>query len=151
MDTPSPHPSGTTSPGTKRSAVVRAPGDGRVYPLGLMSAVFKADGTETGGTYSVSEWILEPHSPGPGAHVHEQEDDVFYVLEGTVTFILDGETREASAGGFVLAAAGVRHDFENRSDRPARLLNFYTGPFEKDMPMIADWYRTHPAQRLKSP
>lgn len=131
-----------------RAAVVLPPGAGRAYPLGLMNAVFKADGPETAGAYSVSEWTLQPRSPGPGEHVHPDADDAFYVLEGTVTFILDGKTVEAPAGSFVLAAAGVRHDFGNRTDAPARLLNFYSGEFEKDMPMIAAWYREHPAKPL---
>jgi uncharacterized cupin superfamily protein len=131
-----------------RDPVVLKPGEGRDYPLGLMRAVFKADGAETGHAYSISEWILQPGSPGPGVHAHETEDDAFYVLEGTVTFILDGAETEAPAGSFVLASAGVRHDFENRTDKPARLLNFYSGEFEKDMPMIAQWYRENPAKPL---
>ena len=132
-----------------RRPLVLKPGEGRDYPLGLMTAVFKADGAETTGAYSVSEWILQPHSPGPGEHSHPDADDVFYVLEGVVTFILDGAAQDVAAGGFVLAAAGVRHDFENRTDKPARLLNFYSGEFEKDMPMIAAWYRDNPAKPLE--
>lgn len=136
------------TPGGARRAIVLPPSRGRAYPLGMMSAVFKADGAETGGAYSVSEWTLAPRAPGPGEHAHETEDDVFYVLEGMVTFILDGQVVEAPAGSFVLAAAGVRHDFENRTDKPARMLNFYSGEFEKDMPMIAAWYRDNPAKPL---
>ena len=132
-----------------RRPLVLKPGEGRDYPLGLMTAVFKADGAETTGAYSVSEWILQPHSPGPGEHSHPDADDVFYVLEGVVTFILDGAAQDVAAGGFALAAAGVRHDFENRTDAPARLLNFYSGEFEKDMPMIAAWYRDNPAKPLE--
>jgi len=131
-----------------RGPLVVKPGEGRTYPLGLMRAVFKADGAETAGGYSVSEWILEPKSPGPGAHAHESEDDLFYIIEGTVTFILDGIAHEAPAGSFVLAPAGVRHDFENRTFKPARMLNFYTGEFERDMPMIAQWYKQNPAAPL---
>ncbi len=133
----------------KRTGLVVRPGEGREYPLGLMTAVFKADGAETAGAWSVSEWLLQPRSPGPGEHAHEDADDAFYVLEGTVTFILDDKVADAPAGSFVLAPAGVRHDFENRSDKPARLLNFYSGEFEKDMPMIAAWYRENPAKPLK--
>lgn len=144
--TPSKNPSSSPAP---RAAIVLPPEGGRAYPLGLMSATFKADGAETAGAYSVSEWTLAPHSPGPGEHAHDAEDDAFYVLEGTITFILDGKETEAPAGSFVLAAAGVRHDFQNRTDRPARMLNFYSGPFEKDMPMIAAWYRDNPAQPLR--
>ena len=131
-----------------RKAVVLPPGGGRDWPLGLMRATFKADGAETRNAYSISEWWMEPRSPGPGAHRHDDDDDVFYVLEGLVTFLLDGEEIEAPKGSFVLVPAGVRHDYENRSPQRAGLLNFYSGPFESDMPMIADWYKNNPAKPL---
>ena len=54
-----------------------------------MRAVFKADENETAGKYSISEWWLEPNSHGPGAHQHEDNDEVFYVLEGTTSFLVD--------------------------------------------------------------
>jgi hypothetical protein len=34
-----------------RSPVLLAPGEGRSYPMGRISALFKADGDETGGSY----------------------------------------------------------------------------------------------------
>jgi hypothetical protein len=63
-----------------RRAVVLAPGQGRTYPMGRISAIFKADGAETESRYSISEWWLEPHTQGPGAHAHP-EDEIFYVIE----------------------------------------------------------------------
>jgi hypothetical protein len=52
-----------------RRPVVLAPGEGRSYPMcDRLSAVFKADGDETDGRYSISEWWLEPHTKGPGTH-----------------------------------------------------------------------------------
>ncbi|HET6954916.1 MAG TPA: hypothetical protein VFI47_31430, partial [Acidimicrobiales bacterium] len=53
-----------------------------------LSAVFKADGPETAGRYSISEWWLDPHTRGPGAHSHP-EDDVFFVLEERMPAIAD--------------------------------------------------------------
>ena len=53
-----------------RQPIVLAPGQGRAYPMGRISAVFKADGPETGSRYAVSEWWLEPRTQGPGAHCH---------------------------------------------------------------------------------
>ena len=49
-----------------RVSVVLAPGEGRSYDMGRIQAVFKADGTETDGGYSISEWWLEPNTTGPG-------------------------------------------------------------------------------------
>jgi mannose-6-phosphate isomerase-like protein (cupin superfamily) len=80
-----------------RPPVVRGPGEGRAYPMGRISAVFKADGAETADRYSISEWWLEPHTKGPGAHSHP-EDDVFYVLAGTMSVLVDTEWMEAATG-----------------------------------------------------
>jgi len=70
-----------STPASPRKPIVLKPGSGRAYPMGRISAVFKADGKETDDRYSISEWWLEPDTTGPGAHAHD-EDDVFYVLEG---------------------------------------------------------------------
>lgn len=108
--------------------------------MGRLSAVFKADGEETVG-YSISEWWLEPHTKGPGTHQHP-EDDVFYVLAGTMHLQVEGEWFEASAGSFVLVPGNTPHDFENRSDTRAGMLNLSApGDFEQQMPGIAQWFR----------
>ncbi len=125
--------------------IVLGPDEGRSYPCGDMHAVFKADGDETDATYSISEWHLEPGCQGPGAHRHDANDDTFYVLEGTVTFHLDGRILEATPGTFVRVPPGVEHGFANDGDVPARFLNVYVpGGFEDDMPSIVQWFAEHP-------
>lgn len=127
-----------------RRAIVLRPGEGRAYPMGRISAVFKADERETDSRYSISEWWLEPHTQGPGAHSHE-EDDVFYVIEGTMSLLVDGEWIDAERGSFVLVPGSTVHDFENRSDARAGVLNFTApGPFEQSMPAIAEWFLKNP-------
>ena len=127
-----------------RSAVILAPGEGRPYPMGRISAVFKADGAETDSRYSISEWWLEPHTKGPGPHSHT-EDDIFYVLEGTMSILVAGEWTHAPKGSFVLVPGGVTHDFENRGDMRAGVLNLsIPGPFEPAMPDIARWFLDNP-------
>ena len=127
-----------------RVAVVLPPGGGRSYPMGRISAVFKADGEETRGAYSISEWWLEPHTQGPGAHSHP-EDDVFYVIEGTMSFLVGDRWIDAAAGSFVLAPGGVTHDFENRGASRAGVLNLsIPGEFESNMPAIAEWFAENP-------
>ena len=63
-------------------SIILRRGEGRTYNCGTMTAVFKADEEETTAKYSVSEWWLEPNSAGPGAHLHEENDEVFYVIGG---------------------------------------------------------------------
>jgi mannose-6-phosphate isomerase-like protein (cupin superfamily) len=112
--------------------------------MGRISAIFKADGSETDSGYSISEWWLEPHTQGPGAHSHA-EDDIFFVIEGTMSILVDERWIEAPAGSFVLAPGGVTHDFENRSSSRAGVLNFsIPGDFEKNMPAIAEYFAENP-------
>jgi mannose-6-phosphate isomerase-like protein (cupin superfamily) len=125
-----------------RETIILGLKQGRAYDCGTMSAVFKADGVETGDLYSVSEWWLEPYSKGPGAHSHDENDELFLVIEGRPT-ILVGETwHDAPAGSFLMIPAKTIHDFENRTAAPAGLFNvFVPGGFEKNMPSIVEWFR----------
>jgi quercetin dioxygenase-like cupin family protein len=116
-------------------------GEGRAYGMGAMRAVFKADEAETAQRYSISEWWLEPNCDGPGAHSHEANDEIFYVIEGTADIRAGEEWHRLSAGGFIRIPAGVVHDFRNATDSRAGLLNvFIPGGFERNMPMIVDWF-----------
>ncbi len=109
--------------------------------MGPVHAVFKADGEETRRRYSISEWWLEPYTRGPGAHEHE-EDDVFFVIEGTMSFFVGGAWIDAPKGSLVMAPGGTAHDFENRTAKPAGALNFSVpGDFEPEMAEIAEWFR----------
>ena len=129
---------------TSRQPIVLAPGEGRAYPMGRISAVFKADEAETDSRYAISEWWLEPHTQGPGPHSHS-EDDIFYVIEGTMSVLVDQQWTHATRGAFVLVPGGVTHDFENRGDVRAGLLNLsIPGGFEPHVPGIAQWFAEHP-------
>lgn len=131
---------------TRKSIVLR-PDEGRRYRMGGMSALFKADGEETASRYSISEWWLEADTQGPGEHSHP-EDDVFYVLEGTMSFLVDGAWVDCPKGSFVLAPAGATHDFQNRTTARAGVLNISApGGFEQNMAMIVDWFAKNPPGR----
>jgi quercetin dioxygenase-like cupin family protein len=124
-----------------RAPVLLAPGEGRHYEMGRLRATFKADEAETEARCSISEWWLDPHTKGPGEHSHP-EDDVFYILEGTMTMCVGEERIEAPKGSFVLVPGGTSHAFDNCSDAPAGMLNVTCpGPFEPHMPGIAEWFR----------
>lgn len=125
-------------------AIFVPPGAGRSYPMGRISSRFLADGAETDEQYSISEWWLEPNTKGPGAHSHD-EDDVFYVIEGTMSILLEDRWVDAPRGSFVLAPGGMTHDFENRTKSRAGILNISVpGNFEQSMPSIVEWFAEHP-------
>ena len=94
--------------------------------------------------YSIAEWWLEPHTQGPDAHSHPA-DDVFYVLAGTLSVLVDTDWIDASTGSFVLIPGGVNHGFENRGDERAGMLNISAPDLEARMPAFADWFVQRPA------
>jgi mannose-6-phosphate isomerase-like protein (cupin superfamily) len=108
-----------------------------------MRASFLADGAESADRYSVSIWRVAPLSAGPGAHSHEANEELFYVIEGTMTFVVGDQRIDAPTGSFVRVPAGVTHDFENTTPSLAAVLNvFVPGGFEARMPAIVEWYRS---------
>jgi mannose-6-phosphate isomerase-like protein (cupin superfamily) len=59
------------------------------------------------------------------AHVHADEDDAFYILDGELTFDLPDETVVARPGAFVLVPPGVEHGFRNGGAGRVRMLNIH--------------------------
>lgn len=118
--------------------------------MGRIHAVFKADEAQTQSNYAVSEWWLEPYTQGPGAHAHP-EDDLFYVIEGTMSLLVSDRWFDAPRGSFVLVPGGLTHDFENRGGVRAGVLNVkLPGPFEPEMASIAEWFAQHPPKYTRA-
>ena len=122
-------------------SLVLAAGQGRIYNCGTMTAIFKADENETDEKYSISEWWLEPNSSGPGAHQHDDQDQIFYVLEGTISMLVGDKWIDANRGTFIRIPRNTIHTFENRTDKKAGMLNFdIPGGFERNMPSMVKWF-----------
>jgi quercetin dioxygenase-like cupin family protein len=62
-------------------------------------------------------------------HVHEDEDENFYVLDGQVRFKVGGELRTLGTGEALSVRAGLAHSFRVVSEE-ARFLTITTGRFE---------------------
>jgi quercetin dioxygenase-like cupin family protein len=107
-------------------AVVLEPGGGERITVGASSLSIKAETTTTGGAVFLSETEIEPGFPGPPPHTHEHMHDMFYVLQGVLTVLVDGRTIEAAPGTYVCAPPGTVHTFSNRSGAPVRFLNLAT-------------------------
>ena len=129
------------SSNSKKEIILLKKEQGRTYNLGPMTAIFKADEDETDNKYSVSEWWLEPYSEGPGAHLHENIVQTFYVFEGPVSFFVGDKWIDAETGTFIRIPEKTMHTFANRTDKKTGFINFdIPGGFEKDMPSMAAWF-----------
>jgi len=94
---------------TNTGPMVLGPGD--IY-------TFLATTEETDGAYFVLEGMVPPEA-GPPPHIHHDQDESFYVVEGQLDIMVDGEAREAKAGDFVHVSKGSPHSFFNRSQTVA--------------------------------
>jgi len=74
---------------------------------------------------------LAPQGDSPPYHVHRTEDEVFRVLEGELTLLVDGERRTVGAGETVLAPKGVPHTYRVASEQARWLVVTTKGDFER--------------------
>ena len=104
----------------KREPIVVPPGGGHRFE----NIEFLARSEDTH-RFNMGIITVGPHSEGPEAHIHKDEDDSFYILEGVLELEAEGRTFSAEQGTFVLIPPGVKHTFRNTTDRPARILNVH--------------------------
>jgi quercetin dioxygenase-like cupin family protein len=105
---------------TSGLVVVAGEGGQVLSPVGG-SITHKVRGEHSGGGVSVFESRIPP-GEGPPLHVHANEEEVLYVLEGTFRFQLGDEVSAAPAGSLMFVRRGVPHTWQNAGDEPGRLL-----------------------------
>jgi quercetin dioxygenase-like cupin family protein len=102
-------------------SIVRDAGEGeRRWFYGGGVHTWKASSEETGGTLILFEAQMAQAKATP-LHVHANEDEALYVLEGEILVHIDGEDHRLGPGGFAFAPRGVPHAFLITS-REARIL-----------------------------
>ena len=101
-------------------AVVVPPGEG--HRVGNVEFLARTADTPR---FNLAVIEIQPHRGGPPSHRHGDEDDSFYILEGELTFGVDGEEVVAGPGTFVLVPPGVEHTFRNDGDAPVRMVNVH--------------------------
>lgn len=80
-----------------------------------------ATGTHTAGAFGLVETTI-PRGHSAPLHVHRHEDEVLYILDGTVDFVCGDERFRAEQGAIVYLPRGVSHSFLGVSDEAARVL-----------------------------
>jgi mannose-6-phosphate isomerase-like protein (cupin superfamily) len=119
-------------PATLRDTVAfLAPGEGRAIRTGAMSVVYKVSAEWTGGAYTMHEQPVGPRvlvTP----HTHEAQDQVSYVVEGELGFLVGDEEFIAPAGSCVFRPRKLRHALWNPTDAPAKMIEISNpgGEFE---------------------
>jgi mannose-6-phosphate isomerase-like protein (cupin superfamily) len=102
-------------------SIVVPPGQGDLVNLRGLGVQFKIDGAQTGGRFSIVEHPIEARRLIP-PHVHRNEDEYSFVIEGTVGARIGDEIVEGGPGTYIVKPRNVPHTFWNPTDLPARLL-----------------------------
>lgn len=110
--------------------LVLGPPEGQPLDIFGNRFIVKAASATTNGAYSLIEGAFEVGGFAPLPHIHRDEDESFYVLEGEFDFRLGDDTVRASKGAFLLVPHGTMHSFVNAGDGPGRLLFIHSPPLE---------------------
>jgi quercetin dioxygenase-like cupin family protein len=97
--------------------------------FGNAIASFLFTGEDTGGQFAMLDILMHPGAEPP-YHVHEHEDETFYILEGTVDVMVDGDIHRLKAGGAIFLPRGIPHTFRVRSETARSLLTVTPSGFE---------------------
>ena len=97
-----------------------ADGGDAVWAMGSLFEM-KLRAAESGGELSVM-LVTQPPGVATPLHVHTQESEVFYLLEGAITYEAGGSVHALEPGSLMWLPKGVPHRFRIDGPHPARIL-----------------------------
>jgi len=95
-------------------------GQGWIYRFGIDFTI-KASEIQEGNGAAFMEYVTRRGEEPPG-HTHGTEDEMFYVLEGSITFQCGDAAFDLEKGGFIFLPAGIEHGYTIHGDEPVRLI-----------------------------
>jgi mannose-6-phosphate isomerase-like protein (cupin superfamily) len=82
---------------------------------------FLLTGEQTGGAFFLAE-VSVPPGGGPPPHVHQREEETFYIQQGTLIIQIGDKTLHASPGDCAYLPRGIVHSFKNTGNVDAKFL-----------------------------
>ncbi|MBL8706530.1 MAG: cupin domain-containing protein [Rhodospirillales bacterium] len=90
--------------------------------IGGLTIRYLFDGTVSNAASGMFELTVAPGARVPPAHSHTNNEEIVYVIEGTLRYSVDDETRDLKPGERMYTPRGSVHSFSNPHDKPARAL-----------------------------
>jgi len=117
------------------------PGDGEIAPF-MPGERFAWKVAGNAGGLDFSELSLDPGVKTP-EHIHHGNEEIYYVLDGSIRFVADGKPIDAATGSFVLIPRGTPHAWANLSSSRTRLLLIFSpggmkGYFDELEPLLPE-------------
>ncbi len=129
----------TTPERPQRRAYRLAKPDQGDSPTGVPH-LFKAAAANTAGRFDFITASFAPMT-GPPLHLHLEQHDTLYILEGVLTVQVGDDIFDIGTGDFITVPPHVPHTFDNlhNGDQPVRAINLMTpgGHFEMFEEMAA--------------
>src|SRR3954449_13126008 len=120
-----------------RNGYVLGNGEGEAFWLLGMLEIVKVGGESTNGEFGLLE-ITVREGDGSPYHVHPDEDEWFYVLDGEFTFYVGDERLSLAAGSFAFGPKGVPHTFIAETHAAKALVGFQPFHFESFLREIGE-------------
>ncbi len=95
-------------------------GEGWTYRFGI-DFIVKASEVQNGNGAAFMEYVTVKGEEPP-SHTHNTEDEMFYVLEGSITFRCGEAIFDLEKGGFIFLPRGIEHEYIIRGEDPVRLI-----------------------------
>ncbi len=95
--------------------------DGEVHAVMGDPMRFIMTAAHSGGGYAFAELEVRPDNGAP-PHIHHNEEEAFYILEGTITATVDGTKHRLNKGDFIHMPRGAVRSFTNPTEANSRLL-----------------------------
>jgi uncharacterized protein (TIGR02246 family) len=84
--------------------------------------VLHATGDATDSRFCLLESVSMPPGLASPYHTHHNEDEAFYVIDGNIAFVCDGQWLNAGPGTWVFGPRDIPHGFKVAGSTPARML-----------------------------
>jgi mannose-6-phosphate isomerase-like protein (cupin superfamily) len=114
-----------------KQGIIIMPGEGEALfsPSGLPQHL-KGGEADTSGAYSLWESVIPP-GEGPRVHVHPDNEEAFYLLEGELLLRVGDQEQTIGSGTFALVPRGTAHAFTNQGTTSARMLTIMSPPMDR--------------------
>lgn len=110
---------------TLQKPIVTPAGEGNMLAVMGCTHEQKVLVNDSEGAFALHECIIPGGFTLP-LHLHTMEDEIFYVVEGTLELQLAGCVRQAEAGSLAYFPKGIPHRFGNPSDKATKILLLMT-------------------------
>ncbi|KAB8331747.1 cupin domain-containing protein [Scytonema tolypothrichoides VB-61278] len=96
-----------------------------LWVVGVDRATFIKTGKDTGGRYTLAEFLVPPQAGAP-PHIHRRENEWFYITDGELSFEMDNQPINATPGTLIYSPKDHVHTFKNLGTDPATMLVVWT-------------------------